>query len=308
MNNDLNIDPFDEKKSNYTSDTIVNPFDNEEKTGNRTVVWITLGIAAMCCGVLFVGALFYFQPNAKSLYGQYFPSPTLTPSNTPTSTPTFTPTATNTPTPTPNMTATAQIQNVQATVESAATNWKVVIADTFDSNKNKWHTKPLDDDYALTTYEISDGKYIWSATAHKAFIGWVPAGTKSVDDFYLSTDVKQSSGPDSADYGVIFRQDADSNFYYFGINEQGQYVLYLYKNDWSTLIDLTQSDLIQPGESKQITIIGEGSHFTFFINDQYLTEFTDDTIAKGTVSLAIELANENDQADFEFDNFELRTP
>jgi hypothetical protein len=47
-------------------------------------------------------------------------------------------------------------------------------------------------------------------------------------DFYLSVEIKQASGPDSADYGVVFREDADANFYYFGINEQGQYALYLY--------------------------------------------------------------------------------
>ena len=107
---------------------------------------------------------------------------------------------------------------------------------------------------------------------------------------------------------MIFREDPNSNFYYFGINEQGQYALYLYNQDWSTLIDWTQSEFIQPGESNRITVLGEGSHFTFFINDQYLTEITNDSIKNGTTALAIELAGENDHAVFIFDNFELRVP
>jgi len=308
MNNDSNIDPFNEKSSGFTSESIVNPFDNEEKSGSRPIIWISLGLVAMCCGVLFVGALFYFQPNAKTLYAQYFPSPTLTPSRTPTSTPTFTPTATNTPTPTPNLTATAQVQNAQATVENAAAKWKVVIADTFDSNKNKWVVKPSDDEYASFTFTVADGKYTWDATAHKSFINWVNIGKKTLSDFYISLDVKQSEGPDTTDYGVIFREDSNSNLYYFGINGQGQYMLFLRNTDWSTLIDPTQSDLIQPGETNRITVIGEGSHFTFFINNQYLTEITDDTLPKGTSGLAVELAAENDHAVLEFDNLELRAP
>jgi len=284
------------------------PFDNEEKSGSQPIIWITLGIAAMCCGVLFVGALFYFQPNAKSLYAQYFPSSTPTPSRTPPATPTFTPTATNTPTPTPNMTATVQVQNAQSTAENASSNWQVILSDTFDSNKNKWLVEPSDDEYASTTYQVADGKYTWDTTAHQSFINWVRTGKKQLTDFYISVEIQQTDGPDTGDYGIIFREDDNSNFYYFGINEQGQYVLYLYNKEWSTLIDLTQSDLIQPGKTNRITVLGEGSHFTFFINDQYLTEIMDDSIPQGITGLAVELAGKNDHGVFEFDNLDIRAP
>jgi len=285
-----------------------NPFDEDEKWGSQPIVWAILGITAMCCGVLFIGALFYFKPNAQSLIAQYFPSPTATPTITHTTTPTHTSTPTETPTPTPNLTATIQVQNALATATNAADKWHILIKDTFDSNKNKWQIKPSDSEFARTTYEIADGKYTWDITAHKAFIGWVSVNTKAEGDFYLSAEIKQSSGPDSADYGVIFREDTDSNFYYFGINKQGQYVLYLYNQEWSTLIDWTQSELIRPGESNRITVIGEGSNFIFFVNDQYLTEITDDTIKSGITALAIELTDADDHAVFEFDNVELRTP
>ena len=53
---------------------ISNPFDEDEKAGRRPILWAVLGIAVACCGAVFVGALFYFQPDAKSLYAQYFPS------------------------------------------------------------------------------------------------------------------------------------------------------------------------------------------------------------------------------------------
>jgi hypothetical protein len=287
----------------------------EDDNSGRSLVWLILGIVVLGCGAVFVAAFLFFQPDTKSLMNRYFPSPTATFTQTPTSTPTNTPSPTLTSTPTPNMTTTAAALQAtdtamayQATATNVAGTWRTLVKDTFDSNKNKWQIKPSDDAYALTNYEITNGKYTWDTTAHKAFIGWVTANTKSVSDFYLSADVKQPSGPDSADYGLIFREDTNSNFYYFGINEKGQYALYLYNKNWSTLLDLTQSELIHPGQANRLTVLGEGSHFVFFINDQYLTELTDDTIKSGTTAFAIELANANDHAIFEFDNFELRVP
>ena len=73
-------------------------------------------------------------------------------------------------------------------------------------------------------------------------------------------------------------------------------------------MDWTKTDLIEQGEANKITVIGEGSHFTFFINDQYVMEVEDDTISEGTAALAVELSDSDDHAIFEFDNFDLRTP
>ena len=319
MNNNKDdfSNPFDKdtkfKSSSAFDDGNTSPI--EDESSGRTFIWLILGVVAIGCGLLFAAALFFFKPDAQALVDKYFPSPTATFTRTPTITPTFTSTSTFTPTPTLNMTATAAAAQAtdtamayQATAANAASAGRVIVTDAFDSNKNKWQDEQSDDDYALTKYEIADGNYTWDATAHKPFIGWVTASTKVVTDFYLTVEIKQTSGPDSADCGVIFREDTDSNFYYFGINDQGQYVLYLYFQDWSTLIDWTESGLIQPREANRITVLGEGSHFIFFINDQYLTEVTDESIKSGTVALAIELAAENDHAVFQFDNFDLRVP
>ena len=281
---------------------IYNPFDEDERAGKRPIFWAILGLAAMCLGLAAAGAFFYLQPDVNSLYAQYFPSSTATASSTPA------PTATNTPAPTPNQTTTAQVENAFATAESAAGVWGVILADTFDSNDNNWLEESSDDAFALTTYEVVDGKYKWESTAHQSFIGWVRAGREPLTDFHLSVDIQQIEAPATADYGIVFREDEDSNFYYFAIADAGEYALYIFFEEWDTLIDWTETDLIKAGEANRITVLGEGSHFTFFINDQYLTELTNDQIAEGLTALAIELADENDQGTFEFDNFELRAP
>lgn len=65
----------------------------------------------------------------------------------------------------------------------------------------------------------------------------------------------------------------------------------LFFEEWDTLINWKKTDLINPGEANRLTVIVEGSHFTFFINNQYLTEITNDKIAKGATALAAELSN-----------------
>jgi hypothetical protein len=281
---------------------ISNPFDQDERLGRRPIFWAVLGLTAICFGILFAGAFFYLQPDVNSLYAQYFPSATSTASSTPA------PTATNTPTPTPNWTATAQVENAFTAAEDAVSTWDVILADTFDSNDNNWLEESNDDDFALTDYQVVDGKYRWESTAHQSFIGWVRAGRESLTDFHLSVDIHQIDAPASADYGVVFREDDDSNFYYFAVTDAGEYALYMFFEEWDTLIDWTETNLINAGEVNRIIVLGEGSHFTFFINDQYLTEITNDLIPEGLTALAIELDNEGDQGTFEFDNFELRSP
>jgi hypothetical protein len=307
MNNDSNPDPFSQ---NLPSDNIsMSPLDDDDNPRRRLMMLIFSTAAVLGCCVLFVGAFFYFQPDQLSLIKQYFPSAT------PTVTPSITPSPTLPATPTPNLTATAVIVQATdtaaaylATATNAESQWSVVLKDTFDSNKNNWYIKPTDDAYAKTAYEIKNGKYTWDTTAKQGVINQISINDRALGDFYLSADIKEVSGPNSADYGVTFREDDNSNFYYFGVDERGEYGFSLYNKDWSTLINWTSSDLIQPGEVNRITVIGQGSHFTFFINNQYLTEMTDDTLKNGTTALAIEEANKDDYAVFEFDNVVLNTP
>lgn len=294
---------------------ISNPFDEDEKADRRPILWAALGLLAMCCGVAVAAALFWLRPNPQALIAHYFPSATATASATPTRTPTPLPTATPSSTPTPNFTATAEVLQVtetvvafEATATNAADTWEIVLTDTFDSNKNKWLNETVDDEFAKVDYRVTDGKYRWDATAHKSFIGWVRANTKAVGDFHLSVEARQVSGSEYADYGIVFREDNNGNFYYFGINAMGQYILYEYYGEWITLIEWTETDLIRAGESNRIALIAEGPQFTFFINGRYLTSITDEHIPNGRVALAIEISEADDQALFEFDNFELRTP
>ena len=77
---------------------------------------------------------------------------------------------------------------------------------------------------------------------------------------------------------------------------------------WKTQIKRTEASAIRPGEVNRLTVISEGSHYTFLVNDEVVGEADYSGLASGRVGLAIELSEAGDSAVYEFDNFELRAP
>ena len=288
---------------------ITNPFDEDETKGRQTIIWALLGIIVIGCGFLFAGAFFIFKPDTRSLYAQYFPSPTATNTRTPV------PTSTTTSTPTPNMTTTQRVirststaQAIQTMIINAENNWKVILSDDFDSNANEWTISDKDDKYAKIVRTMDNGVYTWNATAKKGFVSWLPAPVKSTTDFLLTVDGQQTEGTTNADYGVVFRDDGKGNFYLFGVDDEGFFVSVNFDNAWLDLIEWTASNAIQPDVPNRLGVIANKSHFIFLINDQIVGETTDDHIPLGMTGLAIQVYKAGLQATFEFDNYELRIP
>lgn len=276
-------------------DTNVKPLD--QATGIRTVKLALLGAVFASLCLLFLLMFTGFQPDHLSLSDQYFPSPTAT----------ITPSPTVTPTPTPDLTAT--VQAFEATAAGAASQWDLLLSEGFDINENQWAVGTEDDENANITRQLENGKYRWDVTAHKEFIGQMEMETKSIGDFYLTVEAREVKNPTRGAYGLIFREDQDGNFYYFAINHQREYFVSLYYH--GARIDLITpmfSQAIRPVGSNRLTIVGQDSHFIFFINNQYVAEVTDDRIKIGITGLAVSLSNADDQTLFEFDNVELRLP
>ena len=68
-----------------------------------------------------------------------------------------------------------------------------------------------------------------------------------------------------------------------------------------------RTDVIVPGEVNSLRVVGEGNHFSFYINDQWVGEATDNHLSRGKVGVAIELLASHVAA-FEFDNFTVSAP
>lgn len=183
-----------------------------------------------------------------------------------------------------------------------------MFSDSFDKNSSHWLTGVHDDEYAKIIRTIEGGKYEWDATSKKGSISWLFPDTKSVSDFYLAADVERLDNFDGSDYGLVFRKNAKGDFYYFGI-DRGSFIVALHFNSgWSDLITWTKTTAILPDKKNRLTVIAQGSHFIFLINDSRVGEVSNDNIKNGTVALALQIHSENHQAIIAFDNFELRTP
>ena len=129
------------------------------------------------------------------------------------------------------------------------------------------------------------------------------ANVLGIKDFYFSVEITQPESLSDVDYGFTFREDHENNYYYFGINNDGEFSLWLYKDaEWTQLIEYSTSTAFVRGEANKVSMIAEGDHFMFFVNDVYAAEFFDSTLASGTTGMAIEISESGLHATFEFDN------
>ena len=186
------------------------------------------------------------------------------------------------------------------------TGWVMVATDTFDVNVNRWPEWTDEDTYMEVNWRVSQGEYQAEAYARQGAVSMAYPMQWLVEDFYLSADLQAEGAADSY-YGVVFHL-THYNRYFFAISGTQEYTLFFYKNGWSQLLDWTESSAIQPGEVNRITVLGEGSHYTFCINGQYVDDIYDDQKPKGYIGFMFGLENAEDEALFRFDNFELWTP
>jgi serine/threonine-protein kinase len=221
-------------------------------------------------------------------------------------------------------TATAQAAQAAATAQAEATasavtvvddllaiasNWPIVFGDAFDSNVNDWPAGDYSDERITGSREIIDGKYHWEADALDGVIWWSIPDVASASDFYLAVDAQRISGVADGQYGVVFRRANRDNYGLFKI-EDSQYLKFSVRSqgEWETVIDWTETSAIRPVGVNRLAVVGEGSHFTFYINDEYVGEIDEDRLPSGKMGLAIELLDAKDAAVFEFDDFEVRAP
>lgn len=181
--------------------------------------------------------------------------------------------------------------------------------DSFDDNAHEWFVGDYRDQFVFGNRSIVNGKYRWVVQAYQpARFSAVPK-VDPVSDFYVIVDAKRVSGDLSSMYGLLFRRLDRNNFYLFQISDEQRFALELLDQDeWSTLIDWTETLAIRPGEVNRLAVRGTGSHFELFINDQFVGAADNDEFSDGIVGLVVGFPRAGGRAVFEFDNFELGTP
>lgn len=196
------------------------------------------------------------------------------------------------------------------TLSEEVKKWQPLISDEFDDNLFGWVTgEQTNPELASMSWSISEGKYRWQAKANSGFVWWVTPQSDAFTDFDLAVSVEQDSLPDVGEYGLIFRQTSDNDYYLFELNGSGEYALFLNSADnWEALIDWTAHPSISAEGPNQLEVIAQGSYFAFDINDTFVADYSDERLSQGAVGILVGLSNPGDEATWEFDDLELRVP
>ena len=203
--------------------------------------------------------------------------------------------------------ATATAQSL-ADLLTAAKTWSILISENFDDNANAWPTGEDDSDLSFVRFQL-DAQYRWEVTAKSGFIYWARPDSPAVSDFLLFVDGRQLSGAADGQYGLVIRQVDEYNYYIFRISSDGYFAFDRSTPEgWETIIDWTGSEAIHPNQVNHLGVIAQQARFLFFVNEQFIGEAYDDHLSEGQCGVVIGLFDAEDEAVFEFDNFELRTP
>ncbi|MGB8644694.1 MAG: hypothetical protein WCF84_05620 [Anaerolineae bacterium] len=218
------------------------------------------------------------------------------------------------PTPTPRVEATqtaASMARAAQVTMTAQANGQSVIADSINPNalSNLWPVGNFTAPSGKGTRSFVDGRYRYRVEAIRPGLVYQVPVIPFQTDFTAWMRGRRISGDASALYGITFRHMSVSNNYTLLIgNENFFEVLLCYQDHQTTLIGWSETAAIHPDDWNKIAISVRDTHFTIFINDQYVGEFDDGHVDSGLVGLAFDLPVAGTQATYEFDQFELRKP
>lgn len=143
--------------------------------------------------------------------------------------------------------------------------------DYWDQFDNEFGTGVIENEVYVLTNHLTE-RMIWASNGRR--------GT----NFYYQLDTTLTSGCKERDhYGMVFRMIDDGNFYAWGISCEGRYQ-FLRRVDGQNqvLVEWTSASAIQKfGAFNRLGLRAEGSQFSLYANDTYLTTVTDETFSAG---------------------------
>jgi hypothetical protein len=128
-------------------------------------------------------------------------------------------------------------------------------------------------------------------------------------DLEVEVDARQVEGPADNNFGLLVRYRSNGErFYWFQISGDGYYAVdLLLQGEFVSLVTWEASAAINQGVgvTNHLKIVCEGDRFSFYVNDTFLTDVTDDTIRSGSIGLAVGTFDEAGVV-VHFDNLKVR--
>jgi hypothetical protein len=176
----------------------------------------------------------------------------------------------------------------------------MTLADDFSDATSGWQIQSEGD---LWSVGYADGQYrVYTADSSYAIFG-TPVKGYDAANLSIEVEAQQVSGPLDGMYGVIVREQQETDFYLFALASDGTFaVLRSVNEEWLTLFDWTESQVVKPlGEVNHLKVECVGATMRFTVNDALLAEVTDDALASGNVGLLAETTDEG-AMEVRFDN------
>lgn len=204
---------------------------------------------------------------------------------------------------------TATVQAMELLLQTAR-QWPVVLPGSFDQANKAWMTGEESNEYGSSKWTIMADKLRWEAQATQGMVWWSIPEMPPVSDFFLAVKYRQISGPPDSLAGLTFRvTDDEAGYYLFQLDGEGNFSVYqLEDNNWISLVPWQPAQGYQPGQQNEMAILGQGSHFYFFIKGVLVAEMDDGDLISGTAGLAIGLNNPGDEGTWDFEGFQVSAP
>lgn len=190
---------------------------------------------------------------------------------------------------------------------------EVVFEDDFSANTHDWEEGEESDDLSEGVDDVVDGVYRRSITSKDDVVSRNAIPDLSLKNFILTVEatlVDTSAEAGDAAIDLIFREDRRGNYYDLEFANDGTYRLSLLQNDeWETIYNWDVSDAIrlEKGVTNTFILMVRDSEFTIYVNDQYLTTITDDSLTEaGEISLAVGLYGAGENSTVDFDNLVVK--
>jgi len=171
-------------------------------------------------------------------------------------------------------------------------------ADDFSDPGSGWQT--LSDVSADVKYDNGALRF---TIKQENLTQWSNPG-KAFQDGVLEVDAAPNDGPTDNGFGVLFRYKDRKNFYHFEISSDGYWRAGLMRDGkWENWEDWAGHPNIKTGDAvNHIKVVMQGDTFTFFVNDQQVSQRQDKSFDSGDIGLFALTLIDAPGTDVSFDN------
>jgi tetratricopeptide (TPR) repeat protein len=127
-------------------------------------------------------------------------------------------------------------------------------------------------------------------------------------DFVLEGRIAVDPANGHSAAGFVFRYINEENFYYFLVSNRGHYRLdVVFNGNPLHLIEWTPcpQGAERPGEPLELRLIARGEMLAFFLQDEWLAEFSDATLSQGYIGFAGQNYDEKQRAAFHLHSIQI---